>query len=164
MNAERVTSKIRQVGSASALVAVLLSVSACGVAPGDAPTIAPPVAASPAPNASTDPGTPNDPMVPSASWECGHASALSSMLTRAEHALSIGEIDEEGFNARLAAVKDAWSVFPLGSTEVSAQLRSVMQAAAGGGVGDEAFDAAFQQVAQSCLSAGSSIIEFGPGG
>lgn len=136
----------------AALTAVVLSVALAGCSSGEpeaAPTPSPVVE-------EREPltGVPTG----SADWECGAASALLGIQFRTDWESANGVIDGSALTARSAALQDAWALAPIGDSEVTEVMRTVVDVATTTGVDSDAFRTATQQLVSACDAAGSIVV------
>ncbi|MFE1643946.1 hypothetical protein ACFM35_00015 [Microbacterium sp. P01] len=112
------------------------------------------------PDATKDTTTPlMAPPAGDADWECGQASALLGMQQRSEWELANGVIDQGAFDSREAALIDAWTYLPIGTSEVTSAVRATIAAASEGiGQGNPMFAESIAQLNAACDATGSVVI------
>jgi len=92
-------------------------------------------------------------------WDCGQASALFGIAARTEWERENGVIDAAAYEARMAALVDAWRYAPFGNSPVTDAVRATSGAAdAGVGPDDSAFQVAANDLRVACDAAGSLIL------
>lgn len=140
----------RTAAPAALLVAIALSSTACTT------STTPPAAAAPETTPAADPplsAAPDAPLL------CGQASAFEGIRYRSEWEHGEGLIDDAGYESRVAALHDAWTLLVAGDTDVTPAVKYVQRVVSDGGLDSPAgeFQTAMAELAEACDAAGSTI-------